>query len=159
MNSSINISLTIDELNELISLTYGELKYKLKSKLPKIKIKGQSTLNKGMLEVASRFRKDLIKNQTKSEGVFKAKLKSLKINYEFQKIIYDNDKFYIVDFYLPDSNIVVEIDGGYHNTKDQIYKDKLRSSRLSILGYKKIKRFTNEEAINIKDFKIKETLL
>ncbi len=158
MNKEINISLTIDELNYLVSITNGDLNIKLKSKIPKIKFKGGSTPNKDMELVAFKFRKDLIKKQTHSEVVFKARLKSLNIKYEFQKIMYDKDRFYIVDFFLPDLKLIVEIDGGYHNDKDQIYKDKLRSSRLSMLGYKKIKRFTNEEVLSIKDFQIIEKI-
>lgn len=158
MSKEINVSLNTDELNYLISITSGDLNLKLKSKVVKVKIKGATTSNYQMSLVADKYRKDLIKKQTNSEKVFKAKLKSLGIKYEFQKIVFDGDKFYIVDFYIPKLKLVIEIDGGYHTTKDQIYKDKVRISRLSILGYKRVSRFTNEEAISIKDFKIKEIL-
>jgi very-short-patch-repair endonuclease len=79
---------------------------------------------------AKKFRADLVKNQTPSETKMKAILKFMGIKYEFQKIFYTETTFYIVDFYLPDRNIVIELDGGYHNTKEQKAKDKKRSKAL-----------------------------
>jgi very-short-patch-repair endonuclease len=79
---------------------------------------------------AKKFRTDLVKNQTPSETKMKAILKFMGIKYEFQKIFYTETTFYIVDFYLPDENIVIELDGGYHNTKEQKAKDRKRSKAL-----------------------------
>lgn len=79
---------------------------------------------------AKKFRADLVKNQTPSETKMKAILKFMGIKYEFQKIFYTETTFYIVDFYLPDRNIVIELDGGYHNTKEQKAKDRKRSKAL-----------------------------
>jgi len=45
--------------------------------------------------------------------LIQAVLKSLGIKYDFQKIYYTLDKFYIVDFYLKDYGIALEVDGGY----------------------------------------------
>lgn len=53
---------------------------------------------------------------------------------------------YIVDFYIGSFGIVIEIDGGYHDTKEQIVKDALRTKRLNDYGIRVI-RFTNEEVL------------
>lgn len=53
------------------------------------------------------------------------------IEYEPQKIfyIYAEDgwiiRYYIADFYVPDKNIIIEVDGKFHNEQKQ--KDKVRT--------------------------------
>lgn len=53
------------------------------------------------------------------------------IDYEFQKIFYitaDDGwiiRYYIADFYIPDKDIIIEVDGKFHN--DQKQKDKNRT--------------------------------
>lgn len=38
--------------------------------------------------------------------------------YVFQKIFYiNNDKFFIADFYFPDSKVILETDGKFHNKR------------------------------------------
>ena len=47
-----------------------------------------------------------------------------KINFEFQKIIYtDNKHFFIADFYIPSKNLIIELDGEYHDDAKQQNKD------------------------------------
>lgn len=53
-------------------------------------------------------------------------------------------KRYIVDFYFPRAALVVEIDGGYHSTPEQIERDKVRECALHRDG-KRVMRFTNEQ--------------
>lgn len=106
-----------------------------------------------LVDKANRYRDDLISRQTESEKVFKALLKSIKLEYEFQKIFWytkgkNYDSFYILDFYIPSANIVVEIDGEYHNEEDQKRDDKIRSSVIRRNGILKIVRFTNNEVLN-----------
>lgn len=101
--------------------------------------------NDFLKDKANEFRADLIKNQTQSEMQFKIVLKELGITYEFQKIFFYKKSFYIVDFYLPSHGVALEIDGGYHNTKEQKLKDKIRSRDLKIIGIKNIIRFKNED--------------
>lgn len=97
---------------------------------------------------AEKFRKDLVKHQTPSEKTFKALLKSLKIEYDFQHIIYGGNSFYIADFYLPQYKVVIEIDGGYHDTKVQQEKDKIRTFSLRENGVKKVIRFKNNDLVD-----------
>lgn len=53
------------------------------------------------------------------------------IRYEFQKIFYiygDKNwilRYYIADFYIPDKDIIIEVDGKFHNKQKQ--KDKTRT--------------------------------
>lgn len=53
------------------------------------------------------------------------------VRYEFQKILYimsdknNVSRYYIVDFYIPDKNLIVEVDGKFHD--DQIEKDDKRT--------------------------------
>ena len=53
------------------------------------------------------------------------------IEYEFQKIFYICDKdgwiirYYIADFYIPEKDIIIEVDGKFHNNQRQ--KDKNRT--------------------------------
>lgn len=114
---------------------------------------------KTLIDRATSFRSDLIKNQTKSESIFKAKLKALNVAYEFQKIIYTDKTFYILDFYLPSLNLVIELDGKYHDTKEQKIKDSKRTKELKKLGYINIKRLSNTTAEKISDIELKKIIL
>jgi very-short-patch-repair endonuclease len=57
-----------------------------------------------------------------------------------QRIIGD----YIVDFYCPKANLIVELDGGQHYTNEGIKKDKMRDNSIRERGYK-ILRFSDRE--------------
>jgi very-short-patch-repair endonuclease len=85
---------------------------------------------------------------TKQELIFKSKLDDLKIKYMFQKGFISGDYFAIVDFYLPKYKLCIEVDGDYHNTKDQQLRDKYRTSYLNKRGFK-VHRFTNNESEHI----------
>lgn len=63
-------------------------------------------------------------NATYAERLLKTFLAG-KIDFEFQKIIYTDNKkhFFIADFYFPSKNLIVELDGGYHETSEQKQKD------------------------------------
>jgi len=52
-------------------------------------------------------------------------------------------KNYIVDFFCYELNLVIELDGGYHNHPEQKEKDEIRDLHLKALGYK-VLRFENE---------------
>ncbi len=98
-------------------------------------------------QTAEEFRKDLIKGQTEAEKKMKAVLKSLNIKYDFQKVFYTPKSFYIVDFYLNDFNVVIEVDGGYHNAVQQKELDKKRTEALKNLHIR-VYRVTNYTANN-----------
>ena len=60
-----------------------------------------------------------------------------------QHIIYD----FIVDFVCLERWLVVEVDGAYHFTDEQMEYDVYRTKDLEQFGFRVI-RFTNEEVIN-----------
>ena len=89
-------------------------------------------------------------NATYAERLLKTFLAG-KIDFEFQKIIYtDNKHFFIADFYIPSKNLIIELDGGYHETSEQKQKDAWRTGVLNSIGYKVI-RFTNLQILSSYD--------
>jgi very-short-patch-repair endonuclease len=55
--------------------------------------------------------------------------------------------YFIADFYCHKAHLIIEIDGGYHNTPEQYCYDTNRDNELAELGLKVI-RFTNEQVFN-----------
>jgi len=91
-------------------------------------------------EKAERMRK----NPTEAEVALWEMLKGKNLDTKFrrQHIIGD----YIVDFVCLDKQLVVEVDGGYHNDSAQKELDQQRTSFLQSKGFS-VLRFTNEEVI------------
>jgi very-short-patch-repair endonuclease len=83
-------------------------------------------------------------NPTDAERVLWNALKGNKAGAKFrrQHIIED----FIVDFYCPEANLTIELDGGYHNVPEQMKSDAERTARLKELGYIEI-RFKNEQVL------------
>jgi leucyl-tRNA synthetase len=52
---------------------------------------------------------------------------------------------YIVDFVCLEKKLIVEVDGGYHNTKEQIAHDQERTLELEQKHFFKVIRFANDE--------------
>ena len=89
-------------------------------------------------------------NATYAEKLLKTFLTG-KIDFEFQKIIYtDNKHFFIADFYIPSQNLIIELDGEYHDNTKQQDKDIWRTKILQSLGYRII-RFKNKQITESKD--------
>ncbi|MFK7834001.1 MAG: DUF559 domain-containing protein [Winogradskyella sp.] len=90
------------------------------------------------------FQQENKKNSTEAERILWECLRAKKLNYKFrrQHII---DEF-IVDFVNLEKNLVIEVDGGYHNSMQQTEIDEVRTLILRDLGFKVI-RFTNEQVI------------
>jgi ATP-dependent DNA helicase RecG len=92
--------------------------------------------------------KELQKNRkqqtTPAEQILWEQLKTKQLEFKFrrQHIV---DEF-IVDFICISKRLIIEVDGKYHNTKEQQEADDLRTNILQDLGFKVI-RFTNEEVI------------
>lgn len=80
----------------------------------------------------------LKKNPTLTELRVMTILDSIGIKYEFNYLI----KRYIVDFYLPDKKIIIELDGSQHKTSKQ--KDLLRDSWFWRNGFKVIRLWNSE---------------
>ena len=99
---------------------------------------------------AERYKHILEVNATYAERLLKTFLTG-KIDFEFQKIIYtDNKHFFIADFYIPSKNLIIELDGEYHNDAKQQDKDIWRTKLLNSLGYRVI-RFKNKQITESRD--------
>jgi very-short-patch-repair endonuclease len=88
--------------------------------------------------------KSLRKNLTEAESCLWIRLRLKHLGYTFfrQKPIGD----YIVDFYCPKANLVVEVDGGQHFEQETADNDKVRDAYLESLGLM-ILRFPNSEVL------------
>src|SRR5690606_19659392 len=84
------------------------------------------------------------KHSTQAESILWESLRNKKLNHKFrrQHII---DEF-IVDFVCLEKNLIIEVDGGYHNSIQQKEADDLRTQILNEIGFKVI-RFTNEQVV------------
>ena len=94
------------------------------------------------------FQAELKDRATPAEKQFKKILNSIHIAYDFQRIIRSKKQHYIVDFYLPEYHVVIEIDGGYHDNPEQIKKDEQRAKNLQANKIvARVLRFTNDEVL------------
>ena len=91
----------------------------------------------------------LRRNLTEAEALLWSRLRRKQlcgIQFYRQKPILN----YIVDFYAPSVNLVIELDGGQHNEKISIKRDKIRDDNLSKLNLK-VLRFSNLEVLKAID--------
>ena len=102
-------------------------------------------------DTAERYKHILEVNATYAERLLKTFLTG-KIDFEFQKIIYTDNKkhFFIADFYIPSKNLIIELDGEYHDDAKQQNKDIWRTKVLKSLGYRVI-RFKNKQITESKN--------
>ncbi len=88
-------------------------------------------------------RKYLRNNMTKAEIILWSKLKGRKLlNYKFRRQHGIGD--YIVDFYCPELNLAIEVDGESHYTDKGKAQDKQRTEFLNNFGINFL-RFTNPQ--------------
>ena len=83
-------------------------------------------------------------NPTEAEDFLWRQLKGKGLNTSFKRqcVILD----YIADFYSPSANLIIEVDGGYHQTDEQQTLDEIREEKLKKQGYR-ILRFTSEQVL------------
>lgn len=91
----------------------------------------------------------LRKNSTKAEDKLWQAVRNRKIDGLKFRRQHPFEKF-ILDFYCPEKNLVLEIDGDYHLTSEQIEYDQNRTGFLEQHGLK-VLQFTNEEVENTLD--------
>ena len=107
---------------------------------------GGGNMFHGAQPIHFEFARELRKNQTASEIFLWQHLKNIqtipKIRFRRQHPILH----FIADFYCHKAKLIIEIDGGYHETPEQYYYDKSRQAELESLGLKVI-RFTNEQVL------------
>jgi very-short-patch-repair endonuclease len=98
--------------------------------------------------------KELRRHMTKEEKCLWQRVQLNHLGYKFyrQKPIGD----YIVDFFCPKAQLVVEVDGGHHFTEIGKGNDRLRNEHMKSLKLN-VLRFTNSEVLNNTD-KVVETI-
>jgi very-short-patch-repair endonuclease len=107
--------------------------------------------NVKLKDIAESLRRERLNKATESEILFANILGRAGIKHKREHVLYPKKSFYIVDFYLPDSRLVIEIDGGYHSMEDQEIRDTIRTSNLiNECGVSDVLRFENEELVNEK---------
>lgn len=84
-------------------------------------------------------------NPTKSElSLFKYLTGTFHNRVKFQHPFLINGKLYYADIAIPSLKLIIEVDGGYHNTEEQKAKDKQRDNDFKSIGYTTL-RYTNEQ--------------
>lgn len=98
------------------------------------------------LKQASR---ELRNNMTEAEKLLWSRLRGkqiLGLQFYRQKPILN----FIVDFYCPVANLVIECDGGQHFTEEGLEADRVRDQALAELGLR-VLRFDNQQILNETD--------
>lgn len=93
--------------------------------------------NKNLVENARKLRKNMTPEEKHLWYDF---LKKLPLNVRRQH----NIENYIVDFYLAEKKIVIEIDGVQHGTEEHVLKDEERDKSLSKWGIR-VLRYSNKD--------------
>lgn len=91
-------------------------------------------------------RAKLVANMTPSEKKVRACLLANHIEYKQQHFIRHGDNYYFADFMLPEHNVVIEVDGGYHNEPQQKIDDRKRQKNIEKEGFK-VMRIKNEDTL------------
>ena len=92
-------------------------------------------------------------NMTPAETLLWEKLKDNQLGVKFRR--QHPIHLFIVDFYCHEKKLIIEIDGEYHNSKQQIQKD-FEREELLIFQDLSILRFTNEEVLEKTDMVLKK---
>lgn len=92
------------------------------------------------------FSRQLRKNLTDAEKLLWSKIRYKQLKgYQFYRQKPINN--FIVDFYCPKANLVIELDGGQHYAVDGREKDKQRDTHMRKMGLKVI-RFSDREVFD-----------
>ncbi len=90
-----------------------------------------------------KYARELRKNMTDAEQLLWSKIRRKQLKgYQFYR--QKNLGNYIVDFYCPRANLVIELDGGQHYSDKGIQRDRIRDNYLKGLGLK-VLRFADNE--------------
>lgn len=93
-------------------------------------------------QIARHLRQEQTPAEKKLWGIFR--------NRQFENLKFRRQhplKGYIVDFYCDELELIIELDGGHHNSPEQKFKDEQRDYHLSFLGYK-VLRYQNTIVFN-----------
>lgn len=109
------------------------------------------TLSKAYIH---RRRMELLSKTSDAEKAAIANCERLGYKVVRQYPINTGRKLYFADIYLPELHMVLEIDGGYHYTREQKRKDGNRSAGIWRLGYH-VCRLSNRDARDIRRIQAK----
>lgn len=88
----------------------------------------------------------LLRKSTNSEHIVLKKLTSaFGKRIKAQQPFTINGKVYFADICIKSKKLIIEVDGGYHNTEEQKQKDAIRDAAFKSIGYTTI-RINNEQA-------------
>lgn len=105
-------------------------------------ITGNSEVIKDTLQHAKSMRKE----PTKAEALLWEALRNKNLGFKFRRQHPVGN--FIADFVSLEKQLIVEVDGGYHNDTEQRELDEARTLELEQKHFFKVLRFTNEEVIN-----------
>jgi len=108
-----------------------------------LKEKNKKEKNKKLF--SSNFRRELLASTTKAESAVGRALSRLGLRFLPQYPITTPRKTYYADIYVPSLRLIIEVDGGYHETKDQKRLDDNRSANIRKLDYH-LCRIKNKDA-------------
>lgn len=94
------------------------------------------------------FARQLRQRQTETEKLLWFNLRNRKLNgikFKRQQVIGN----YIVDFVSFERMLIIELDGGQHNSPNVIIKDKVRTEYLISLGFTVVRYWDNEVFNNL----------
>lgn len=123
--------------NKLSKIDFKSLKSKnyIQEKTPIYNYFKRDCIDKASIaDVIEGFKSENENSNNPYELKFKSILDSIDIKYEYQKVFNVDKKFYIVDFYIPENNIIFEIDGYIHDNKDRLIKDRERDNSFAKHG-------------------------
>jgi very-short-patch-repair endonuclease len=93
------------------------------------------------------FRKDLRNNVTPQEIIIWSRLRRIQLGVKFRR--QHSIGKYIVDFYCPSKNLIIEVDGGQHDGENQRRYDESRTKYFESLGFKVIRFWDNDVNNNL----------
>jgi very-short-patch-repair endonuclease len=139
----------ITQLNRLISIHNKPIRKKPpKASKPKPKKKLVKVKRSALIKRGEELSKKLTESATKQEKKLRSALNKEGIIHDFQSpIIIHGPKLAIMDFYFPDKNLCVEVDGWHHKKPKNKAEDAKRTKSLATKGIKTI-RFWNSEVDN-----------
>ncbi|WP_294819903.1 DUF559 domain-containing protein, partial [uncultured Flavobacterium sp.] len=107
---------------------------------------GYLTGNSAVIKDTLQHAKGMRKEPTKAEALLWEALRNKNLGYKFRR--QHPVGVFIGDFVALEKQLIVEVDGGYHEIPEQSELDEARTLELEQKHHYKVIRFTNEEVIN-----------
>lgn len=108
-------------------------------------------------ELVARRVNELRDRITGAESAMKGMLEDNGISFIFQHPVIFKYTFYVADFFIPSKNVIIEIDGGYHDGGRQKIKDECRRAKIETRKYS-VLRVRNVDIFNAPNLVINRIL-